>query len=190
MCSQEPVAGEMLAIMTVRESPRKESRSTSVSLLPRKGTWLDPMSSARMHSFSASSDLLISAPSSRVCRSFWSVSAPLSLPARSMKENLPWIAVWFAPSFALSCLATEGGILAAFGSTPSRCFSESWRIACERDDSELAPVLPVHLAAVPCSMSRSTSVTLSTSNSCSPTTHICCLASSRITSFFRPLSKS
>ena len=125
MCSHEPVAGEMLAIITVRESPRNESLSTSVSLLPRNGTWLEPMSSARMHSLSARSDLLISAPSSRVWRSFWSVSAPRSLPARSMKENLPWISAWFAFSFALICLATDGGILATSAASSSRRLSES-----------------------------------------------------------------
>ena len=39
----------------------------SVSLEPRKGTCCAEASSARMHSFSASRLLLISAPSSRVC---------------------------------------------------------------------------------------------------------------------------
>lgn len=42
-------------------------RCTSVSLEPRKGMWPWLLSSARMHSLSASRLLLISAPSSRVC---------------------------------------------------------------------------------------------------------------------------
>jgi hypothetical protein len=37
VCSQEPELGETHDIMTVRESPMKESRKTSVNLLPRKG---------------------------------------------------------------------------------------------------------------------------------------------------------
>lgn len=41
--------------------------------------------------FKASRLLLISAPSRRVCRSALEVSAPLSLPARSMSENFPCI---------------------------------------------------------------------------------------------------
>mmetsp|Transcript_585 Transcript_585/g.2266 ORF Transcript_585/g.2266 Transcript_585/m.2266 type:complete len:322 (+) Transcript_585:785-1750(+) len=89
VCSHDPVAGDTLAIITVREFPMNESRSTSVSFEPRNGTWPVPRSSARMHSFSANRLLLISAPSIRVWRSFSDVSAPRSLPARSMKENLP-----------------------------------------------------------------------------------------------------
>ena len=46
---------------------RQGLRRASVSLEPRKGTWRATLSSARMHSFSASRLLLISAPSSRVC---------------------------------------------------------------------------------------------------------------------------
>lgn len=37
VCSHEPAFGEMHDIITVLELPTKESRSTSVSLLPRKG---------------------------------------------------------------------------------------------------------------------------------------------------------
>ena len=40
-----------------------------------------------MHSLRASSDLLISAPSRRVCRSVCAVSFPRSLPARSTNES-------------------------------------------------------------------------------------------------------
>ena len=70
-------------------SPMKESLSTCVSLLARKGRCAPLRPSARMHSFSASSDLLISAPSILVCRLAELVSAPRSLPARSISENLP-----------------------------------------------------------------------------------------------------
>ena len=42
-----------------------------------------------MHSFNANSDLLISAPSSLVCLSAELDTAPRSLPARSISENLP-----------------------------------------------------------------------------------------------------
>ena len=112
VCSQLPVAGETLAIITVRLSPMNESRRTSVSFDPRNGTCPDPRSSARMHSFSASKDLLISAPSMRVWRSFSEVSAPRSDPAKSMKENLPWTIAWqFAPPAAFSrrCAKTDAG---------------------------------------------------------------------------------
>jgi hypothetical protein len=37
VCSHDPELGEMQEIITVRELPTKESRSTSVSLLPLKG---------------------------------------------------------------------------------------------------------------------------------------------------------
>jgi hypothetical protein len=37
VCSHEPELGETQEIITVRELPTKESRSTSVSLLPLKG---------------------------------------------------------------------------------------------------------------------------------------------------------
>jgi hypothetical protein len=90
VCSTDVPTGEMLAIITVRASaPMNESLSTAVSLEPRKGTWRASESSALMHSLSASSDLLISAPSMRVCRLLSKVSAPRSLPARSMKLILP-----------------------------------------------------------------------------------------------------
>eukprot|EP00965_Chrysotila_dentata_P140327 4639305-Pleurochrysis_carterae.AAC.2 len=56
------MAGAMAPIMHVWQSPTNESRSTSVSLEPRNGTCALPMSRPRMHSLSASSDLLISAP--------------------------------------------------------------------------------------------------------------------------------
>ena len=44
-------------------SPMKESRKTWVNFDARKGKWAPFRPRARMHSFSANSDLLISAPS-------------------------------------------------------------------------------------------------------------------------------
>lgn len=44
-------------------SPMKESRKTCVSFEALKGRWAPLRPKARMHSFSARSDLLISAPS-------------------------------------------------------------------------------------------------------------------------------
>ena len=87
--SQDPDPGETFPIIRVRQKPVKESFSTMVNLLPRKGVWFFPWSRARMHYFKASRLLLISAPSILVCL-FWSkVSAPLSQPAKSMKEIFP-----------------------------------------------------------------------------------------------------
>jgi hypothetical protein len=89
-CSQQDSVGEMLAIITVLHfGPMKESLSTWVSLLPRKGVCFLSWSRALMHSFRASRDLLISAPSIQVYFPFSCTSAPLSLPARSMKESFP-----------------------------------------------------------------------------------------------------
>ena len=51
-----------------------------------------------MHSFNAKRDLLISAPSNRVCLFVSRTSAPLSLPAKSMNANFP---CGLFPSFKL-----------------------------------------------------------------------------------------
>jgi len=85
VCSEQLEAGEIFAIIVVLLLPTKESLRTWVSLEPRKGVCFLSKSSALMHSFSARSDLLISAPSIFVYLSVCIVSAPLSLPARSMK---------------------------------------------------------------------------------------------------------
>lgn len=64
VCSQQLMPGEIMAIMQVLLlSPMKESLSTWVSLEARKGRWAPLRPRARMHSFRASRDLLISAPS-------------------------------------------------------------------------------------------------------------------------------
>ena len=101
VCSQLPAEGDTQAIISVRQFPRKLSFSTCVSLDPRKGVCLLSWSSARMHSFSASKDLFISAPSNLtslylVCLSESVTSAPLSLPAKSIKDIFPRV---FVPSF-------------------------------------------------------------------------------------------
>lgn len=63
MCSQQLVAGETLAIIVVLLFPVNESFNTWVSLLPRKGVCFLSRSRALIHSFNASKDLFISAPS-------------------------------------------------------------------------------------------------------------------------------
>ena len=85
VCSEQFDAGEMLAIMVVLLFPINESLRTCVNLEPRNGVCFLSRSSARMHSLRAKRDLLISAPSIFVYLSVCIVSAPLSLPAKSMK---------------------------------------------------------------------------------------------------------
>ena len=125
VCSQHPLAGEMLAIITVLHlCPVNESFNTWVSLLPLNGVCFFSWSSARIHSFSASKLLLISAPSILVYFPVSEVSAPLSLPARSMKLIFPNILpLW---SHKLIC-----------------------NIACDLELSMLAAVDPVVLASKP-----------------------------------------
>ena len=69
--------------------PVKESFNTYVNLLPLKGVCFFSKSSALMHSFRAKSDLFISAPSILVYLFYSTVSAPLSLPAKSMNVIIP-----------------------------------------------------------------------------------------------------
>lgn len=94
VCSQLLLDGETVPIMTVLQFPINESRKTYVNLDPRNGTWRLFWSRNRIHSFSASNDLLISAPSLRVCRAQSAVSAPRSLPARSINVNLLYSVHW------------------------------------------------------------------------------------------------
>lgn len=70
--SQLWLPGEMFPIITVRQYPTKESFNTIVNLLPRKGVWFLFWSKALIHSFKASKDLFISAPSNLVCCDCWS----------------------------------------------------------------------------------------------------------------------
>lgn len=113
-CSQELNPGDIIAIIQVRLlSPINESLKTCVSLDALKGKWAPFIPNALMHSFNASNDLLISAPSIpviffklietfinytnylsnknivRVCLLAEDVSAPRSLPAKSINENFP-----------------------------------------------------------------------------------------------------
>ncbi len=118
VCSTSLLPGEIIAIIHTREfSPMNESRSTLVKVLPLNGTWASRLPSALMHSLSASSDLLISAPSILVMRSAELVSLPRSLPAKSMSEILP------CSFFSLF-------------------FRMIWKTAWERDECWLADVAP------------------------------------------------
>mmetsp|Transcript_70233 Transcript_70233/g.205956 ORF Transcript_70233/g.205956 Transcript_70233/m.205956 type:complete len:229 (-) Transcript_70233:873-1559(-) len=173
-CSTAPLVGETFAIITVLQLlPTKESFSTCVSLDPRKGVWSSCWSSARMHSFRASRDLLISAPSMRVCRSWSSEwSAPRSLPARSMKDTLP-------------CSLSRPSSSGRWGSFRLIC-----RIAWEREESTLAPVTPVVRLLSPYSMTSISSCTFSTGCSCKPTMTTLFFAFSRACRSWRLFSKS
>lgn len=77
--------------------------------------------------------LFISAPSNLVTLSELVVSAPLSLPAKSINENLP-------------CYSIRNQITSFifFLSTNDNC-----KTACDLDESAFAPVLPMLLASFP-----------------------------------------
>ena len=110
-----------------------------------------------------------------VWRSLSVVSAPLSLPARSIKDIFPTTFPLFAsfPSLLFRLL-----------SFISLCFfTTSCKIAWDLEDSSFAPVDPVLLAALPFSMNSLTICTSDTSNSWSPTIHTCCRPSSLMQSF-------
>ena len=76
-----------------------------------------------MHSFKASNDLLISAPSNLVYLLELTTSAPLSLPARSIKDIFPIVLLFVAN------------------------FNSNYRIACDLEEFMLAPVEPDTLIA-------------------------------------------
>ena len=117
-----------------------------------------------MHSFNANSDLLISAPSSLVCLSAELDTAPRSLPARSMRENLPGIKrqvqVGAILNISLPCSGRR------FVSVLSRI----WKTAWLREELELADVLPEVRRLFPRLIRASTSSTEATSVSVNPTT--------------------
>lgn len=94
--SDDAEDGETLPIITVLQKPTKLSFRTIVSLLPLKGVWPFPWSNALIHYFRLNKLLFIYAPSILVCLSMSIWSAPLSLPARSIKEIFPKS---FFPSF-------------------------------------------------------------------------------------------
>lgn len=77
----------MLANINVELLPTKESLRTRVNLLPLNGRCFLSMSIALMHSLRAKRLLLISEPSFLVYFEESLMSAPLSLPAKSIKEN-------------------------------------------------------------------------------------------------------
>lgn len=93
------VAGDKLAIINVLQFPTNESFNTKVNLDPLKGKCLFSISNALIHSFNAKRLLLISAPSSLVYLSLSYVSAPRSLPAKSMKVSFPIDDVSFVISY-------------------------------------------------------------------------------------------
>lgn len=102
-----------------------------------------------------------------VCLSLSVVSAPRSLPARSIKDNLP------------ITLAGFESLLSSF------LLMASWSMACDREDSSFAPVVPVLLVAFPLSISSLTVSTSDTLYSCKPTMQTCCFPSSLMHSFLQ-----
>ena len=85
------LAGDTVAIITVLQLPPRESFSILVSLLSLNGTkepFLVLSPSALMQFARASRDVLILAPSIKRMPLF-SVTVPLSDPARSTRESLP-----------------------------------------------------------------------------------------------------
>ena len=85
VCSVQLLDGETLAIMVVLELPVRLSLRILVSYDPLNGVCFFSKSRALIHSLRAKRLLLISAPSVLVYLLLSVVSAPLSLPARSMK---------------------------------------------------------------------------------------------------------
>lgn len=116
--SAEEAPGETVAIIVVRASDDvKQSFKIKVNFEARYGTCFeDPLSNARIHSFKANKEVLISELSVRLWRLCDFVSEPRSLPARSTRDNLPL-------SFPVSL-----------------CLSIIWQIAWERDDVSFASV--------------------------------------------------
>ena len=139
--------------MTVLQFPTNESFNTSVNFDPLNGVWFLFKSKARIHSLSASRDLLISAPSKRVCLLVSLTSAPLSLPAKSMNDNFPW---HLEPSLRTI-----------------------YKIACDRDESLLDEFEAVTRDPLPYSITFMSCSTDDTFLSCKPTTLTLPLASSR-----------
>ena len=165
--SAEELPGFIQAIITIFEDYwfKNESRNTIVSFEARKGTCPLLLSRARMHSFSARRLLLISAPSSLRYRLFDCVSWARSDPAKSTISNLP---------------------------RPLPCWSLTliWHIACDLLDVSFAAVLWVVLSLCPNSIISFISASELANRSSSPETWIFEFASSWMTNFFFPLSKS
>ena len=138
--------------MTVLQLPPRESFNILVSLLSLNGTkdpflFLSP--SALIQFANAKSDVLIFAPSISLIPLF-SVTVPLSEPARSTSESLPQ---------RTSCsvflvLSLEANYI--------------WQIAWDREDVKLAFVDSVDLLLLPATSKSITSFGSSTENSDTP----------------------
>lgn len=154
----------MLPIIKVLQNPVNESLSTIVNLLPLKGVWCFPRSSALIHSLRASKLLLISAPSIFVCL-FWSkVSAPLSHPAKSINANFPWVLL---PALSSIC-----------------------KMACDLEESALVLFWLVILTAEPWATVAMNSPVWATFFIVRPTMFTFCLASSLACSCYLPFRRS
>ena len=126
-------AGEILAIITVLQFPPKESLSNRVSLLSLYGTkkpFLLLSPNALIQLAKANRDRLIFAPSLSLSPLF-SVTVPLSLPARSMRLNFP-----FMDSISVFLVLL-------------RYVTLIWKTAWDRDDVKLALVASVVLRLLP-----------------------------------------
>ena len=152
VCSQHEFAGETFAIIVVFELPVNESFNTYVNFDPLNGVCFLSKSSALMHSFNASKLLFISAPSNFVCLFVFIVSAPLSLPAKSIKFIFP-----YNFPFTFNCIC---------------------RMAWDLELSVLAPVVPLVRDPSPVRMDSIMSSILTAYFSVSPTMFTYCLPSS------------
>lgn len=137
--------------------------------------------SKEAQTLSASRLLLISAPSSRVCRSALEVSAPRSFPARSIRENFPcsfprlrkiiWNTAWLREEWAFADVC------------PDVLKGTQWFVTIHQilhsDCSVMRTSYNTYLQLFPTSISFRTSSVHFTSFSCSPTTCTCCFPSSR-----------
>mmetsp|Transcript_44702 Transcript_44702/g.85462 ORF Transcript_44702/g.85462 Transcript_44702/m.85462 type:complete len:263 (-) Transcript_44702:187-975(-) len=163
--SRQCLAGEMLAIMVVRQLPPKESLSRRVSLESRNGTYAPLPPTARspralMQFPSASKERLMLAPS--IMRMPWFlVLAARSEPAKSIRLSL----------------ATRTGVEVS-GVRSVRC-TVTCRTAWERDEKALAAVGSCVRWRLPLRSSSMISLAEVTSQSLMPATHIPFTGSSR-----------
>ena len=117
-----------------------------------------------MHSFKASNDLLISAPSNLVCLSAELDTAPRSLPARSIRENFPERGV------SPSTISSWNVLIPYNGRRFVPVLRIIWNTAWLLEEFEFAEVLPEVRRPLPRLMRARTSSTEATSVSVSPTT--------------------
>ena len=144
----------------------------------------------------------MSAPSRRVWRSALDVSAPLSFPARSMRENLPcifpflrrmiWNTAWLRDEWALADVCPD--VLRA-REQRSKDENKEGKMAAAVDTVSLDKTFyPLYCYSyrqlLPTSMSFRTSSVHLTSFSCSPTTCTCCFPSSSTLSLALRFSRS